>query len=203
MPDPIKTYDVDFKVDPSLPTSVWDPKWKKPEIATRVALHTYKQLRWQGEDFAEGPLPQGDLAEIQEKNTEFLEFSLEESHPLDEFELAVKGGGFGEIFRRYAFGAMSAVYFHAQAVCFGVDSQGRYFLQAQVGRLGGTWGKSAALIVRFLAGEQEIGALSWQDDLDPPKDVQLKFTGQDEKLRDSFEQLSRVSVAFYTYCPEP
>ena len=200
----VKSYKLDdLSPDPSVPTGFWDPKWEDPEVAAKVSRDAYRRLRTEEAGFESGKLLSADaLPQVEKKTTETRILPLLPAKQIEEVGVKVRGSAIGEIFRKYTFG-ITSVYFHAQAVCLGVDEEGRYYLQTQIGRINGTWGKKGTLVVRFRTAEGDVGGVAWQGELDPPKDVHVLITGQDEAIRESFDELTEVVVEFDTFCPEP
>ena len=195
----LRTYPVDLNPPPGLPSGVWDPAWEKPEVAARVARHTYRQLRAQGMDG--GPLrPASELPRLAKRNTEHRAFALGDAQPIPDLNASLRGGSYGEIFRRYAFGPRPAANFHAQAVSFGVDSDGRYFVDGQIGLVGGAFDNEAALVVRFVGKRGAIGGVAWQGPVASEQNFHLQILGSDDRLRDSFDKLSEIQVDFYAKC---
>lgn len=112
----------------------------------------------------------------------------------------VKGAGWGELHRRYTFGGgRPPVNFHAQALCFGADEHGRWFVRANVGRFDGAWGNEAGLTVTFSAGGVALGAVVWTREMDPAGDVDVELSGTDAALARSFAALDRIDVVFYAH----
>ena len=195
----LKTYPVDLNPPPGVPTGVWDPTWEKPEVAVKVALMTYRKLRSQS--FDDGALlPVADLPKLAKKNTEHRAFELVDEHKLEDLGVRLRGGSYGELFRRYAFGPRPAANFHAQAVTFGADSEGRFFVDAQIGLVGGAFQSEAALCVKFMGKRGAIGGVAWQGPVASEKNFHLHILGVDEKLRESFDKLSEIQVDFYAKC---
>src|SRR5689334_21027367 len=127
-----------------MPTSLFDPRWKEPEVASRVAFVLYcrNELALATEPLTQAPpASRPDLVDQRS-------FHFAHVHDVDKSLGArkFKGGSFGELHRHYAFGKYT-VNFHAQAVAFGFDDFGRYFLDATVGRFDGPWGNDASLVV--------------------------------------------------------
>ena len=195
----LKTYPVDLNPPPGMPTGVWDPSWEKPEVAHKVALMTYRQLR--SESFDGGALrPASELPKLAKKNTEHRVFELGEAQPIQDLGVRVRGVSYGEIYRRYAFGPRPAVNFHAQAVSFGADSEGRFFIDAQIGLVGGAFESEAALLVKFVGKRGAIGGVAWQGPVASEKNFHLQILGTDDKLRDNFDKLTEIQVDFYAKC---
>ena len=188
-----------------MPDGFWDPKWKDPHVATLLARNAYRSLRFKEEDFPNDPLAHYenlDLSEYDERSVESQTFALTEIVEVEDFGTTFKGGSYGEVFKRYSFG-ISTIFFHAQGLCFGIDNEGRFFLQGQVGRINGTWGKKAAIGIYFKTKDGLLGCFGWEAQLDPPQDIQMYIVGKDDKVRDNFHKIIEVEVAFYTFCIEP
>jgi hypothetical protein len=195
----LKTFTPTFKRDPGLPSGVWDPAWQRPEVASRVAADAYLTLRYAQDDFGPDALQDGAaLPQLSDRYTEERRFALGEAKTFDDSPTRLRGGSYGEIFKRYTYGGTRpAVNFHAQAVSFGVDSQGRYFLKGILGRVDGAWGNRAALICRFLAGERCVGGLSFQCELDPPQDVPFLLSGTSPRLAREFDAIDCAQLTFF------
>lgn len=198
----VRTHPVDLTPDPRMPTGVWDPKWNEVESAVYVAEHIYQRLRIDPVGFSAGKLVSGtDLPKVVKKNTESRTFELPAPRPVGDEPVTFRGGSYGEIFRRYAFGARPAVNFHAQAVCFGADSEGRFYVQARIGAAGGgSLGHRGLFVVRFQVGKSTVGGVSWEGEIVPGKDIAVRIPGKDEKLAASFKELTAVIVEFNTTC---
>src|ERR1041385_1576464 len=115
-----------------MPTSLFDPKWKEPAIAARVAYTIY--CRIPRDMFTSSPSSPPPSVEI--AHTDARSFAL--VHRIEAENGDFKGGWSGELHRRSAVGPHT-VNFPAQAVAFGVDAAGRFFLSAVVGRFDGPW----------------------------------------------------------------
>ena len=197
----IKTFTPSFKRDPSLPSGVWDPMWQQPEVAARVAVDAYLALRYAQKDF--GPdalLEPAAMSALSARFTEERSFGLGEVKLFEGSTTRFRGGSYGEIYRRYTYGGTrAAVNFHAQAVTFGVDSEGRYFLKGVLGRVDGDWGNRAALTCRFLArGGQCVGGVSFSCALDPAHDEPFLVTGQSPRLAQGFDALESAQLSFFS-----
>jgi len=192
----IKTHPVNLNRDPQLPTGIHDPRWKEPAVATRVALTTFQRLMMNPALFpAAVMLPAGDVNPGFKGNVDKRAFTFQPAQDIPLKKLRFKGGSYGEIHHRYSFGGrLPAVNFHAQAVIFGLDSSGRFFLSATVGRMDGGWGNSAALVVKM----GEAGAIQWTHEMDPPQDHPVLVTGQDAALSAAFDGVNDAHVAFHT-----
>jgi hypothetical protein len=186
------------KRDPTMPSGVWDPSWNDPEVARRVARDAWLKVLYGPEPIGQGQLIAAEsLPKYPKKNTEERTFEL--GAPAEVDGLKFLGGSFGEIFRRYTYGgAKPAVNFHTQGLVFGADEKGRYFVRAQVGRVDGAWDCAAGLVVRFHAGDKALGGIVWEGELNPPKDVEVVFQGQDQELAKAFAELDRVTVSFWS-----
>lgn len=193
----VKNYEVDLSLDPSLPTGVWDPAWTKSDTAIKMAQLMYAKLRINVADWGAEPLqPVAGLPVLPKDRTELRKFKLEGAVTVPGTDTPFRGGSYGEIFRRFAFGARPAINFHAQACGFGVDATGRYYVQAQVGRVGGGWGNRAALQVHFMAGGKALGGVAWEGALDGVDTVRVLVTGTDATLQKEFAALDEVLVSF-------
>lgn len=189
----LRTYKVDLTHDPALPVSLFDPKWNDPEVAARVALEAYKRLPLDSAELP--PLAREGLPEQKRTASDTRVFPLE--HVQEIHGLRLKGGSYGELHKKYSYGGRRpTVNFHAQSVCFGLDSEGRYFLRARVGRFDGAWGNDAVLSVTFYAGDEEIGGSHWAGALDPPHDIDVEVIGLDAALKDRFDEVTSARVAF-------
>lgn len=200
MEQKLKTYDVDLNPPEGMPTGVWDPAWDKPEVATQVALQAYGRVRHLPFDGCT-LLDAGELPDNPPKNTEHRTFTLDQVLDVPEGGHRFKGGSFGEIFKRYSFGPMPAANFHAQAVFFGVDSTGRFFVDALVGLVGGTLENEAALVVRFVGEDGEVGGVAWEGPVKSETNFHLQILGTDPRLEAGFDQLTEIKVSFYAHCP--
>jgi hypothetical protein len=89
--------------------------------------------------------------------------------------------------------------FHAQAVTFGVDDAGRFFLSAVVGRYDGPWGNRAMLDVALFAGQAPVGVIHWERTMDPTGDVRVVVVGSDARIRESYQQIDRAEVRFVAF----
>lgn len=196
----IKSFTPNLKRDPGMPNGVWDPVWQKPDVAHRVAVEGYLALRMAQEDWGpDGLLAAAALPAFAPRNTEERTFALSEVRAFEDSATRFKGGSYGEIFRRYTYGGTKpAVNFHAQAATFGVDSDGRYFLKAVVGRVDGGWGNKAALCCRWLAGGALLGGLVFEAELDPPQDVPFTLTGRSAALAARFDALDAAQLLFFS-----
>jgi hypothetical protein len=196
----IRTHPVSLRPDPTLPTGVWDPLWEKPEVAARIASNTFLHLFYKGAKFDSDTLiADNKLPEFTKKNTEHRTFPLTQVLTLAQPSVQFRGGSYGEIYRRYTYGGPKpAVNFHAQQVSFGVDSEGRYFLSAVVGRVDGMWGNKVTLAARFVGTNGSFGALLWEGEVDPPKDYPVELFGKSERMANAFSQLKEVAISFYT-----
>jgi hypothetical protein len=196
----IKTYTPSFKRDPSLPSGVWDPMWQQPEVATRVAVDAYVQLRQSREDFGPDALVEpAALPSLSLRYTEERRFELSEVKGFEGSQTKFRGGSYGEIYRRYTFGGTKpAVNFHAQAVIFGVDGEGRYFLKGALGRVDGDWGNRAALYCRFMAKGECVGGVSFDCALDPQHDEPFLVTGTSKKLAKCFASIEAAQLSFFS-----
>jgi len=196
----LKTLPINLKRDPSLPSGLHDPKWKDPAVASRVALgwHTRLMVTQAALFQATGLLPSGKALEGRTGNVDKRSFPLTTRHPTSGGGMFV-GGSYGEIYHRYSFGGrLPTVNFHAKAVVFGADSDGRFFLGSTVVRMDGGWGNSASLVLRFLAGTNEVGGIFWEDTLDPPQDKDVLVVGHSDALKAAFPQLTEAAVTFHT-----
>lgn len=202
-PKSVKTYDLpDFKRDPTLPSGIWDPMWQKPEVGTRVARQTYQQMRYESVEFGEAALsPEAELADYPKKRCEVRTFSLAEVQTFEGSKVQLRCGSVGEVFKRYTFGTGTGkppVNFHAQALQFGVDSDGRWFVKATVGRVDGGWGTKAALVVRFVGKDgKALGGAQWSGELDPPRDVPVLLLGKDAALAAKFGEVKEAAVTLF------
>ncbi|MEW5848653.1 MAG: hypothetical protein AB2A00_07550 [Myxococcota bacterium] len=198
----MKTYPVNLNRDPNLPTGIHDPKWRNPAVASVVAFNAYQRtmMEHRGE-FPEKPLVTSDaLKDARTGTVEKRSFMTAQVHTVQGWNLHFKGGSYGEIHRRYAFGGrLPAVNFHAQNVFFGVDSDGRYFLRAVVGRMDGGWGNKAALSATFLTDKGDLGGVLWQHEMDPPQDYPFVLVGKDARLAAEFNNLREILVVFQTH----
>jgi len=201
----LKTFPVPQHVpgnDPTLPTGVWDPLWKKAEVAQRIAGDVYRDLGLAMLDFPVLEVtPVEKLPTLPPENTDVRTFDLSAAAKVPDSSIRLRGSSCGEIFREYPAGPNKPKqYFHAQAVVFGVDSEGRYFLRAVVGRLAGNdMGNKATLELRFLdkAGKV-LGGKIWRGQLDLQPETQVLIAGKSEVLRAGFDKLHSASVSFET-----
>ena len=185
-PKTVKTLPMPQKLpqrDAGMPTGIWDPIWEKPEVASKIAAKIYADLRHEGAKFTEELVPDSKLPELPERKVEERTFKFLAPTKFETTSTKVKGGSYGEIYRKVTFGNMKpAVNFHAQAATFGLDSTGRFFLRGEVGRVGGDWQNRAWLVLRFLGPKGKvIGGISWHGELDPPAnyDVRVQFSVTD------------------------
>jgi len=201
----LKTYDLkEMKLEKGMPTGVWDPAWEKPEVAVKIAVNVYKQLRLESVDFGAAALVAPDqLKTFPAKRTESRTFPLDPAQTFEKSTTRLRCGSFGEIFRRYTFGTGTGkppVNFHVQALIFGVDSDGRWFVRGRAGRVDGGWGTKAGVVVRFVAkGGKVLGGVQWEGELDPPRDVPFSFLGCDPSLAEKFAALKEVQVSFFSH----
>jgi hypothetical protein len=200
----LKTYELkELKLEKGMPTGVWDPSWEKPEVGIKVAAQAYKQMRLEAVEFGnDGLIANDQLKTYPVKRTESRSFALDQVQSFEKSKTKLRCGSYGEIFKRYTFGAGSGkapVNFHVQALTFGADSDGRWFVRGSVGRVDGGWGVKAGLVVRFVGKDgKSLGGVQWEGELDPPKDVPVRFLGCDKKLADKFDSLKEVQVTFYS-----
>jgi len=196
----LTTFAPNLKRDPTLPSGLWDPLWQKPEVATRVALETYLHLRCTFPDFGPDALvPAADLPTFPPRNTEERTFALGDVKTFEDSSTCFRGGSYGEIYRRYTYGQTKpAVNFHAQAVVFGVDSEGRYFLKGSLGRVDGGWGNRASLCLRFVAAGAPVGGVLFEAELDPPQDVPFSLAGSSPALAAAFPKLEAARLSFFS-----
>lgn len=190
----LRSYPINLVPDPELPRGLFDPRWEDPRITAKVALEHYKRRT------ARGPFPAAALAPVLPRypraKCDARSFAL--THVVELGGARVKGSGFGELHRRYTFGGgRPPVNFHAQALCFGADDRGRWFLRANVGRFDGPWGNEAALVVAFFAKDAPLGGVVWTRTLDPAGDVDVELVGVDAALAGAFDALDRADVTFY------
>jgi hypothetical protein len=192
----VRTYPVKLGANDGMPTSLFDPRWREPEVAARVAFTLYCR-----NDFANARAPLARELEAQRADlTETRTFALAHVHSIErDGAKRFKGGSYGELHRHYALGgsnAGGALNFHAQAVSFGVDDAGRYCLNANVGRFDGPWGNDALLTVTFFARGAALGAVRWHASLDPVGDKRVCVVGRDAVIAEQFEAIDRADVAF-------
>lgn len=196
----VRTYELDLNPPEGTPTGVWDPSWENPETASQLSLIIYRKIRH---------LPFGgctlldatDLPTLTPKNTESRSFHLKTVHDVAELNVRYRGGSYGEIFKRYSFGPMPAANFHAQAVFFGVDSEGRFFVDAAVGLVAGTLENTASLVIQFIGEDGVVGGVAWEGPVSSEANTQLQILGTDERLKAQFDSLKEVQVQFYSHCP--
>ncbi|HEY4222980.1 MAG TPA: hypothetical protein VGO62_16600 [Myxococcota bacterium] len=175
-----------------LPAGLFDPRWKDPAVAARVAFTVYCRVPFH-DDKSPRPLTR-DFRSGAAALTDARTFPLVHEHVLDD-GTRVKCGSYGELHRRYSFGTHTAN-FHAQTVVFAADSRGRFLLSAVVGRFDGPWGNDATLSATFSAGAQPIGAVVWTRAMDPAGDHRVVVTGVDAALATAFPALDRAALAF-------
>ena len=186
-----------------MPTGVWDPNWEKAEVGIKVAAQAYKQLRQEAVEFGNTSLsPSDELKSYPAKRSESRTFALDQAQTFEKSKTRLRCGSYGEIFKRYTFGAgagKSPVNFHVQALTFGADSDGRWFVRGNVGRVDGGWGTKAGLVVSFVGKDgKSLGGVQWEGELDPPRDVPVSFLGCDKKLAEKFDALKEVRVTFFS-----
>ncbi len=175
-----------------MPTSLFDPRWQEPAVAARIAFLIHCRIPFEDGAVPLAPEPVDAPAAL----TDARSFALTQVIARDDdARVRFKGGSYGELHRRYAFGTHTAN-FHAQAVAFGADSRGRYFLSAVVGRFDGPWGNDGTLAVSFFAGAVCAGTVRWHKSLDPTGDHRVVIFGRDDTLKDAFENLDRADVTF-------
>lgn len=196
----VTAFPIDLNPPAGTPTGVWDPIWDRPEVAASLALSTYRRLRHLPFDGCT-LLPEASLPELAHKHTVARTFAVARATPVEEFGVRFRGGSFGEIFKRYSFGPMPAANFHAQAVYFGADSDGRFLVEATVGLVGGTLDNEAALVVRFTAASGVVGGVAWEGPVKSEHNTHLQILGTDPTLAQAFDELDRVEVQFYARCP--
>lgn len=189
-----------------MPTSLFDPRWRDPAVAARVAFVLYCRSSASSAGGAGGAGDEAganhalldDVADMRPELTDARDFRLTHVFDIEDSPHGArrfKGGSFGELHRHYAFGKYT-VNFHAQAVSFGVDDVGRWFLASTVGRFDGPWGNDALLSVRWRAGRDVVGASVWHRSLDPVGDVRVRLVGQDARLARRFDEIDVAEVAF-------
>ena len=195
---PVKSYPVKLAAQGGMPTSLFDPRWKEPAIAARVAFTLYCRSDLSN---ARAPLvavpPATATSGRRSDLTDARSFALVHVQDVEPAFGArrFKGGSFGELHRHYALGN-GALNFHAQAVCFGIDDAGRFFLHATVGRFDGPWGNDAVLSASFFAGVEPIGAIVWNEALDPVGDKRASETGRDPRVHSRFDAIDRCELSF-------
>jgi hypothetical protein len=199
MPASVRTYDVNLNPAPGTPTGVWDPVWADPRVAAELALQAYGRVRHLPFDGC-SLLPAAELPKLARKHTEQRSFKLDRVFDLPALGVRFRGGSYGEIFRRYSFGPRPAANFHAQAVFFGADSQGRFVVDARVGLVGGSIKDEAALSVAFVGAQGVIGGVAWQGQVHSEHDEHLQILGSDLALLAGFDGLTEVRVEFYAHC---
>jgi hypothetical protein len=159
-----------------------------------MALSWYEQLRATGGFAGEQSPIAAALA-----GSKRVERSFSLLPALESSSGSFRGGGYGEIHRRYMFGGpRPPVNFHAQQVCFGVDQEGLCYLRAVVGRFDGMWGNTARLEVTLRAGDADVATLAWSGELDPPRDVRVVCFQRSDAARDKFSALTDAQVRFDT-----
>lgn len=206
---PPRTYAVKLGAgSDGMPTSLFDPRWRDPAVAARVAFVLYCRSGADLEGAAHKLLD--DVPALPPELTDARDFRLahvyEVASALDAPDVPdalrkrsgarrFKGGSYGELHRHYAFGKYT-VNFHAQAVSFGFDDAGAWFLASTVGRFDGPWGNDAVLSVRWRAGRDVVGASVWHRALDPVGDLRVRLSGQDARLAQRFDEIDLAEVAF-------
>ena len=195
----VKSYPVHLGVADGMPRGLFDPQWQDPAVAARVAFMIYCRVPFH----SLGDAALDDRAvDAPHGLSDARSFRLDHTHTLDD-GTRFKGGSYGELHRRYAYGTHTAN-FHAQAVSFGADSLGRFTLTAVVGRFDGPWGNQGTLAVSFFAKasssssspEVLVGTASWVKALDPTGDHRVVVVGADPRLAHAFDRLTRADVAF-------
>ncbi|MFH1807699.1 MAG: hypothetical protein ABIJ09_03060 [Pseudomonadota bacterium] len=199
MPDQPRTYDVNVNPPPGTPTGVWDPAWNDAVVASELALQAYGRVRHLPFDGCT-LLPASEMPRLAKKHTEQRSFKLDRVVDLPAVGVRFRGGSYGEIFRRYSFGPRPAANFHAQAVFFGADSEGRFFVDARVGLVGGSIKDEAALAIAFVGTAGVLGGVAWHGQVQSEHDNHLLILGRDETLRAAFDQLTEVQVEFFARC---
>lgn len=193
----VKTYPVNLAREPGMPTGIHDPAWKDPVVASKVGLEQYHRALSQGTAVAALRTP-ADLAPLRKGTVETRTFALSQVHTLPN-GTRVRTGSFGEIHRRYSFGGrLPGANFHAMVVAFGVDSTGRCFLKATVGRHDGAPGNRGALSVGFSTATGELGGLAWEGELDPAGDHPVLLLAQAAPLQAAFDDVTTATVVFLT-----
>ena len=186
----VRTYPVNLGGGKSgMPTSLFDPAWQDPAVAARVAFMIYCRVPWPAPAALERAPVDAAAALTDERR-----FPLVHVHTLED-GTRFKGGSYGELHRRYAFGNQTAN-FHAQAVAFGVDDKGRFVLTAVVGRFDGPWGNDATLSATFLAGKDVVGSAVWRKQMDPAGDHRVIVAGQDAAIAAAFDRIDGARVCF-------
>jgi hypothetical protein len=209
-PRKVRTYPVDLNPPKDLPRSAHDPRWKDPSAAARVSLFAYHRSRL--EVLSEPLIADFELPEPPKDSDQKI-FTLLAPVEAAGLEVEFRGGGFGELHRRYETGRRlntvanpralatevdeSIVDFHAQSVTFGADSEGRYFLAGEVGRVFGYPGDRGIVVVRFCAGQRSIGGTSWNGPIDHIGNQRFAVGGRDARLAALFPRLSEVRAQFW------
>jgi hypothetical protein len=187
----VKTYATpEPKPDEGLPKSLFDPRWNQPDVASRVAFVLSRRLPSNTDAQLGGALA------LPPELTESRTFKFVDEHTTPD-GVRVKGGSYGELHRHVSFGSQPAN-FHAQAVAFGVESSGRFFLVATVGRFDGPWGNEGTLAATFKAGKDVVGSASWKKFLDPVGDHRVVVVGKDVKIAARFDEIDSALVQFCT-----
>lgn len=193
----LKTYPVVLSPDPELPNGLFDPKWKRPEVASRVARLAYVRLVHEGGLGGSALVGADQLPRHKRINSDTRTFSLAQVLDVTEYGTRFRGGSYGELHIRQSFGGVRhASNYHAQAASFGVDARGGFFVRADVGRFGGQVGDEAALSVTFQAGEEVIGAAFWVGTLDSAENVAASSSGTDAALAAAFDRLTEAVIRF-------
>jgi hypothetical protein len=206
----VRTYPVGLNPPKDLPRSAHDPRWKDSSAAARISLFAYHRSRLVLR--AEPLVPEFELPETpkdaDQKTFRFLA-------PVEAAGLGVefRGGGFGELHRRYETGRRlntvanpralatevdeSTVDFHAQSLTFGADSEGRFFLAGEIGRVFGFPGDRGIVVLRFRAGARSLGGTFWSGPIDHLGNQRFEVGGSDAKLAASFPLLTEARAQFW------
>jgi hypothetical protein len=197
----LRTYPIEINEERSeMPRTLFDERWNDPLIVSKVALEMFRNGAFPDGDAAKQRLlDAGTLPDYPAAKTDARTCTLEHVHALRDLRVRFKGGAINELHRRYAFGAKEpTANFHAKIICFGADSAGRFFARATVGRWGGVQDNEAALVARFLAGEQVIGGVVWRGSFPTSAaDTEVLLRGSDPRLASAFDGLNAVNISFY------
>ncbi|MBI4819322.1 MAG: hypothetical protein HY791_23825 [Deltaproteobacteria bacterium] len=194
----VRSYPVNLLPDPKLfPRDLFDPRWKDPAVQARVAFEAYRRLRTSGVSF-DGEALISALPPRTETSLDRRTFEVTPRAAPKDRDARFVGGAVNELHRRIAFaGGRPTVNIHAQVVTFGADSEGRWFLRANLGRVGGEDGNEAALGISFSSNDRGVGAFEVTRSVDPGDDQAVFVVGTSSELAKGFDSLTRIEVRLF------
>jgi hypothetical protein len=200
----IRTHPIDGELDAAhLPQALFDPRWRDPSLAAETALRMFRLGEF-GDVGSNWTELASETPAWPKKSTAVVDLSVGTALPIPDLSIAFKGGAINELHHRYAYGAQrQTANFHAKIVCAGLDSEGRFFLRALVGRYGGFYGDEAGLSAAFWSGSTHLGSAIWQGSLDSKQDLRLVLRGRSSALSESFGAVDSIRVAWYAREVEP